>query len=305
MRAMIFPGQGTQFIGMGGDLIRRFPAAREAFDEASDLVGRDVEELCLRSSATELEQTANAQLAIVVTSVSALRVLAAEGVAPDIVAGHSVGGIAALVAAGSLSYAAALALVCRRGELLGGCPPGGVMVSVNGLPASTVDEVVVEGSEHGVVVVGLHNARDIVVLSGEPAAVDAAAGAARRAGARRVTRLRVSHAFHSPLMSPAADAWRTAAASVPLTSPTIPVVSDTHPVPTRSAEDLQRALVGQLTGVVRWHEVMNVLDAAGVDHVIEVGASRALTALWRLDGHDAPVESAGDRRSGLLAWTSR
>jgi len=176
---------------------------------------------------------------------------------------------------------------------------------VRGLLLSEVRNAVEDGRAHGVVVAALHNARDIVVLSGEVAAVDAAAAAAHRAGARSTTRLRVSHAFHSPLMAPAADGWAQAVGSTPLRDAIVPVVPDTNPAPTRAAAVLRRALIDQLTGIVRWHEVMDALESAGVDHVVEVGTSRTLAGLWRLDGRRSPVESTGDRRTRLLARSGR
>lgn len=292
----VFPGQGTQHVGMGRHLLHHHPVAREVFDRASRQLDDDVAERCLRGDPETLTLTLHAQPAIFVTNAAALAVLAEAGIRPDLTAGHSVGEISALHAAGAFDFETALAVVQRRAELMAGITANGGMVAVLGLDEAALADVCAARGSLGLVI-GLHNGPEHFVLSGSVAAIEAAVPRCRDLGALRVTRLRTQHAFHSPLMEPAVAAWEAFVDTVPITEPRIPVALNTTGELATGSRDIRRAIVDQIAHRVRWAECVARLVERGATLIVESGDSKALTALARSSFPDVTAVSMSDPKA--------
>ncbi|MFI9008204.1 ACP S-malonyltransferase [Actinosynnema sp. NPDC053489] len=289
MIGFVFPGQGTARVGMGGWL-RRDPAGAAVIARADELLPEPVSELCARGPLDKLVNTLHAQPAVTACNLAALAVLRERGVEPDVVAGHSVGEVSALCAAGVLDVDTAVRLVATRSRLMADLPDTGGMSAVMGLPPDRVEELVAEAARPGEpLVVGLENAPDHAVVSGATAAVARLAELAAAAGARKVVPLKVSNAFHSPLMAGALDGWAEAVRATPMSPPRVPVVPNATAEPTTDLPTIVDALIAQLTARVRWTATMHAL--ADVETLVEVGDSKVLTGLLR----------AVDRRCASLA----
>lgn len=281
MRAAVFPGQGTQHPGMGERFRNLFAGARDVFALASDVLGRDMEVLCFRSSPEVLRDTRNAQVAVVVTGLAALEVARDVGFEPDLVAGHSVGELTALIAAGAASVEAGLRATATRAELMGALPRGGSMCAVLGLTSAELDELCGSVStSQAPVVVAVHNAPKSVVVSGEAGAVGSVMAAAKSLGAK-CRQLDVSHAFHSPLMTPVAAQWRDYLAELDLHDPVVPIVGNVSAQALTTASDVRAELADQLTSAVLWRQSVENMRDSGVTLALEVGDSRTLAALAR------------------------
>jgi [acyl-carrier-protein] S-malonyltransferase len=281
--AFLFPGQGAQAVGMGRSLAESFPEARDAFATADRVLGLGLSELCWSGPAEELKKSVNTQPALLTHSVAAWRLVDAAGITPDYVAGHSLGEYSACVAAGALAFEDALRLTRRRGELMyqAGLERPGAMAAVLGLAGEEVEAACAEAAGAGIVRAANLNAPGQVVISGEPAAVDAACERAKARGARRAIRLEVSGAFHSPLMEPAARGLGEALANVALRDARCPVVSNAWARPAQKADEIRRALEEQLLASVRWEDSMRWLRAEGVEGFVELGTGRVLRGLLK------------------------
>lgn len=309
--AFQFPGQGSQYVGMGKALAERFASARRTFDEADDILGFGLSQLCFEGPAEALTDTVNAQPAILATSIAALRALAeaTDGpIAPDYFIGHSLGEYSALIAANALTFADGLRLVRLRGELMreaGEVRPGG-MLAVIGLDAAVLHDICAKVSEdERVVQVANDNAPGQVVLSGDLQALQRAAELAKESGARRVVRLAVSIAAHSRLMAHAADGLRRAVQAVALRPPAVPVVANVDARPIHTPEDVRRELVEQLTAPVRWTDSIRELARRGVSRFVEIGPGSVLTGLVSRITQTASAVSIGDPEAVLAfaeAW---
>lgn len=277
--ALVFPGQGAQFVGMGQDLYNAHPVAQKTLDEANSVLGFDLKSLCFSGPKDLLTDTINAQPAILAVSVAALRVLRASGdlEPPAWVAGHSMGEYSALVAAGALEFADALRLVRERGRLMkeaGERSPGG-MAAVLGLDDATVDDICrVAGTE-----VANYNAPGQIVISGVGDALQQAMDAARQRGARRVVRLAVSIGAHSRLMQEAVGPFSEAVHRTPFRQARIPVVANVTARPITAISDIRSELIQQLMASVRWVASVKYMVERGVTHFIEVGPGKVLTGL--------------------------
>jgi len=281
--AFLFPGQGAQKVGMGRELAEQYPAARGVFEEANQVLGFDLAALCWEGPEDELKKTVHTQPALLTHSVAALRLLEAHGIRPAFAAGHSLGEYSALVAAGALGFADALRLVQRRGALMyqAGLDKPGAMAAILGLDLPTVEAACRDAAALGVVVPANLNAPGQVVVSGEPAAVEAASVAARARGAKRAIRLEVSGAFHSPLMAPAAAGLAEALDGVTIHDARFPVVANVSAQPVARHDEIRAALKAQLLGAVRWEESTRRLLHEGVEAFIEVGTGTVLRGLLR------------------------
>ena len=282
--AFLFPGQGSQFVGMGRDLYDRQPAARALFDEADARLGFPLSRLCFDGPEEALTDTAVQQPALYTTSLAAWAVLTERGQAnAAYVAGHSLGEFSALAAAGALGFADGLALVRRRGELMklaGQRQPGG-MAAILGLDAAPVAEVCATAAAEtgGTVGVANDNCPGQVVITGDETALTRAMSLLAEAGARKVVRLPISIAAHSPLMDSVADAFAAAVAAAPLAAARIPVVANVTARPITTPDEIRAELTAQLTAPVRWTDSVRQLGALGVDAYVEVGPGDVLLGL--------------------------
>jgi [acyl-carrier-protein] S-malonyltransferase len=293
--AFCFPGQGSQDVGMGRAIAAEYPEARAVFDEASEAVGFDVARLCFEGPIEELTRTEKQQPALVATSIACLRAVESLGVKPDFVIGHSVGEYSALAAAEALADRDALALVGERGRATAeaAAERPGTMAAVLGLDDAVVEELCA-GIEN--VWPANCNCPGQVVVSGENSAVDLLLERAGEAGARRTVKLRVSGAFHSPLVESAAKRLRPALESVTFSEPATPFMSTV----TARVEDAQRLvdlLVQQLTGPVKFTQAVRGLIQEGVELFVEIGPGQVLSGLLRRCDRSLKAVSVGDPES--------
>ena len=301
--AFIFPGQGSQIVGMGRDLAAQHPAAAAIFAEADTVLGFPLSRLCFEGPSDVLTDTINAQPAILAASVAALQAWTAAGEipAPRFVAGHSMGEYSALYAAGTLSLADGLRLVRERGRLMkraGEAQPGG-MAAVLGLDRTRLQAVCSQAAQEtgAVVQIANDNAPGQIVISGDKAALERAGELAKAAGAKRVIPLAVSIAAHSPLMQSALADFRSAVEATPLKPPALAVVSNVQARPLESLAAIREELVLQLISPVRWHESVAWMESQGVTTFIEVGPGTVLTGLVKRIAPAARTANVGDAES--------
>ncbi len=281
--AFLFPGQGSQFAGMGKSLAENFEVARSAFEQADDALGFSLSKLCFEGPDEDLKLTENTQPALVAVSVAAWRVLRAETGEPAYVAGHSLGEYSALVAAGSLDFADALRTVRKRGRYMQeAVPPGvGAMAALLRLPAGTLDGILAEAAQGEVVTVANLNSPDQIVIAGHKGAVERAMELAKVAGAKRVVPLPVSAPFHCPLMQPAQQRLRGDLDAVEFRELQMPLINNWQAAEVRTGGEAREGLYQQVPNPVRWVESMEKLAGLGVDRWFEVGAGAVLSGLLR------------------------
>lgn len=296
--ALLFPGQGSQKVGMGAALARELAAARRVFEEADEALGAPLSRLCWEGPEAELVRTENTQPAILTTSIAVLRAIEAEGgpLGFDVAAGHSLGEWSALVAAGALEFADAVRLVRLRGRAMQEAVPEGqgAMAAILGLDPAAVGEVCAAAAEGQVVQPANFNGAGQVVISGHAAAVERAMAAARARGAMRAVPLQVSAPFHCPLMQPAADRMREALAEVKVGAMRVPVVSNVEAAPNQEAGRVVELLVRQVTAPVRWEESVQRLAQEGVTRAYELGAGSVLRGLVKRIAKEMVVQSVGE-----------
>ena len=321
--AFLFPGQGSQFVGMGRDLYDNHPAARLIFFEADAALGFPLSELIFKGPEEQLKLTEHTQPAILTVSVAATRVLAEKGIFPAFAAGHSLGEYSAHVAAGTLTFADAVRTVRDRGRYMQQAVPAGqgAMAAILGLPANLIAEICSQASDLltplpttsdaksfdprlAVVSPANLNSPDQTVISGSEGAVHLAADLCKQAGAKRTVMLPVSAPFHCALMQPAQDALAKDLESLAFNDPAIPVAANVDARLVTRAPDARDSLIRQVTGSVRWVECIQLLAAQGATHFIEVGPGKVLSGLNRqILGKDAALPTLNVEDSASLEKT--
>lgn len=300
--ALVFPGQGSQFVGMGKALYDASAAARHVFDQADEILAFPLSRLCFHGPADELEDTVNAQPAILTFSIAALEALkerlaeAGHKVEPVVVAGHSLGEFSALVAAGVLDFPSGLVLVRERGRLMkeaGEISPGG-MAAVIGLDAETLAAVCSEAADGGILAVANDNCPGQTVISGEVAALLRAMEMAKARGAKRVARLGISIASHSPLMARASAGLGEALGRLPMLAPQIPIVANVSGTAMLSVDDVRQELAHHVERPVNWTRSVMEMVNGGATTFVEVGPGQVLSGLIRRINRDVTTLSLSD-----------
>jgi len=297
--AFVFPGQASQYAGMGKELAEKYPSAKAAFDEADKALGISVSKLCFAGTEDELKLTANTQPCILTVSVAVHRVLAEKGVEPDYVAGHSLGEYSALVAAGSLNFADAVKLVRKRGQYMQDAVPAGqgAMAAIMGLSPADVAEVCKQAAQGEICSPANLNSPEQTVISGHPGAVKRAVEIASQKGAKHAVMLAVSAPFHSALMMAAQEKLDKDLKSTTFGELQVPLVTNVDADTIRSGDEARSALVRQVTMPVRWEESMRLLLDEGVNTFVEVGPGRVLTGLMRQIERSVATLNVEDEKS--------
>ena len=292
--AFLFPGQGSQYVGMGKSLYEGDEAARARFDEADAVLGRPISKICFEGPEEALKDTENLQPAQFVVSVAACDALRARGVEPACAAGHSLGEYAALYATGVFDFETGLRLVAARGRAMAGADQG-AMAAIIGMDMEPLEALCAEASAEGEpVVIANDNSPGQVVISGAEAAVKRACDAANEAGAKRVVPLPVSGAFHSPLMGEAACTMAGELEGAALKAPSCPFIPNVTATPESDPEAIRRYLVEQITGRVRWVESVRAIVGMGVSQGLEVGPGKVLSGLARRIDRGFAMQAAGE-----------
>ena len=297
-RAFVFPGQGSQEVGMGRELLEAFTSARLVFEEIDDALGQKLSSIIFKGPAEELILTENAQPALMAVSTAVIRVLEEQGnfriaQKASYVAGHSLGEYSALTSVKALELADAARLLKIRGKAMQAAVPlgKGAMAAILGLGLEEVEEVVLEASQSEICEVANDNSDGQVVVSGNVSAVERSVEIAKKKGAKRRILLPVSAPFHCQLMQPAADVMRDALMSSRLITPELPVITNVNAQPVRDPEELRNLLIEQITKKVRWRESILSLSNLGVEHIFEVGSGKVLSGLTRRINSDLKAQS--------------
>ena len=289
-KTLVFPGQGSQFIGMGKDVYDAYPVAKAVFQEVDDALGKNLSDLIFKGEDADLNMTENTQPALMAVSVAITRVLEDQGkldIAGDdsivFSAGHSLGEYSALTATGALQLADTARLLQIRGRAMQQAVPVGIgaMAAILGLDFEEVKKIADEVSGEEVCTAANDNANGQVVVSGHKGAVEAAVALAGERGARKSVMLPVSAPFHCPLMQPAADRMAEALDAVTIQSPIVPLIANVGAQAVSDPDEIKKLLVEQVTGSVRWRESVLYMKSQGVEHLIEIGAGKVLTGLTR------------------------
>ncbi|HMK57286.1 MAG TPA: ACP S-malonyltransferase [Dissulfurispiraceae bacterium] len=298
MPAFIFPGQGSQAVGMGKDFYDHFDEVRRLYDEASLALDYDIAELSFNGPAEELNKTYRTQPCILVASIAGFTVLGLKGMKPSVVAGHSLGEYSALVAAGSISFADAVRLTEIRGKIMQEAVPegAGLMAAVLGIGRDVVDALC-KGIENGYVSVANYNCPGQIVVSGEKAAVEALLARAKESGARRAVPLAVSVPSHCALMEEAGRKFEVILKECRISDATLPFVNNADAKFISAAEEIRASLVRQLSRSVLWEDCVRAIKARGINSYIEVGPGRVLSGLVKRIDSEAVVANVEDMGS--------
>ncbi len=291
MKAYVFPGQGAQFSGMGKELYEASPLAKELFSKGNEILGFDIQKIMFEGTADELKQTKVTQPAIFLHS-TILAACLGDSFSPAMVAGHSLGEFSALVANRSLSFEDGLSLVSKRAlAMQKACEKEpSTMAAILGLEDEIVEEIC--ANEDGVVVAANYNCPGQLVISGAIPAVEAACAKLSEAGARRAMLLPVGGAFHSPLMEPAREELAAAIEATNFNTPICPVYQNVNAQAVSDPNEIKKNLVLQLTGAVKWTQIMEKMLADGANHIIEVGPGRVLQGLFKKVNREVLTEGA-------------
>jgi [acyl-carrier-protein] S-malonyltransferase len=297
--AFVFPGQASQYPGMGKELAEKYPVARAVFEEADKALGFSISQMCFAGTEDELKLTANTQPAILTTSVAAYRVLEEKGLTPDFVAGHSLGEYSALVAAGSLKFADAVKLVRKRGTYMQDAVPAGVgaMAAIMGLSPAVVADACKRAAEGEVCSAANLNSHEQTVISGHAGAIKRAVELASQLGAKRAVILAVSAPFHCALMLPAQEKLEKDLKETHFSALHVPLVTNVDSDTIETGDDARDALVRQVTMPVRWEESVQMLIDEGVNTFVEVGPGRVLSGLLRQIERSVATLNVEDEKS--------
>jgi [acyl-carrier-protein] S-malonyltransferase len=297
--AFVFPGQASQYPGMGKDLAGKYPAAKSVFDEADKALGFSISKICFEGTEEDLKLTANTQPAILTVSVAIFRVLAEKGITPDFVAGHSLGEYSALVAAGALKFSDAVQLVRKRGTYMQeAVPPGvGAMAAIMGLSPAVVADACKRAADGEICAAANLNSPEQTVISGHAGAVKRAVEIASQLGAKRAVVLAVSAPFHSALMLPAQQKLEKDLRNIQFSNLQVPLVTNVDADTIETGDEAREALIRQVTAPVRWEESIRLLTDEGVNTFVEVGPGKVLTGLLRQIERSVAALNVEDEKS--------
>jgi len=297
--AYIFPGQGSQYVGMAKELIENFEEAAEVFAAAGEVLGLDAVQLCIHGPAEALNRTENTQPAILATSIAALRVLERRGITAEAAAGHSLGEYSAITAAGGLALKDSLALVRKRGRYMQEAVPegAGLMAAILGMDRAAVEKTCLEAAKNGIVAPANYNSPGQIVIAGERKAVESAMELAKAGGAKKVVPLAVSVPSHCAMMATAGERLAGELDGVKLSDLRFPIVNNADAKFLRSAADLRPSLIKQISSPLYWEDSINRMTADGFDTFIEVGPGKVLSGLVKRIARDAKVLNVEDQKS--------
>jgi len=304
--AFMFPGQASQYPGMGKELAEKYPAARAVFEEADQALGFSISKMCFEGTEEDLKLTANTQPAILAVSVAAYRVVAEKGLTPDFVAGHSLGEYSALVAVGALNFSDAVRLVRKRGQYMQEAVPAGLggMAAIMGISPAVVQDACKRAAMGEICTAANLNSPEQTVISGHASAVKRAVEIASQLGAKRSMMLAVSAPFHSELMMPAQEKLEKDLRATSFGDLQVPLVTNVDADTIRKGDEAREALIRQVTMPVRWQESMRLLLDEGVNTFLEVGPGRVLTGLMRQIERSVASLNVEDEKS-LLATVEK
>jgi [acyl-carrier-protein] S-malonyltransferase len=297
--AFIFPGQGSQYVGMAKDFIENFKESKEVFDLASGILGYDLAQLCMHGPAEKLNMTENTQPAILATSIAILRPLERRGLAAGAAAGHSLGEYTAITAAGGFELKDAISLVQKRGRYMQEAVPegAGLMAAILGMDRDAVEKTCLDASKNGIVAPANYNSPGQIVIAGEKNAVEKAMELARAAGAKKVVPLAVSVPSHCSLMKQAGDRLAKELDTVAISDLRIPIVNNADAKFITTAAELKPSLLRQISSSLYWDDSINRMTEQGYDTFIEIGPGKVLSGLVKRIARDAKVMNVEDQKS--------